>query len=287
MSTTTLVVGGTGTVGHNVAAGLRAAGADVVVATRDPARAQGGAEGVRRVRFDFTDGSSFGPALEGVDQVFLLAPPGYAAAHTLVAPFISALAASRVARVVLMTAAGVESSEEIPLRKVERLVEATGRRFVVLRPTWFSDNFHTFWLGGITAAGVIALPAADAKTPFIDARDIADAAVAALTSDRFDGRAFTLTGPTSLGYDEAAAILSRAADRAIRYVPIDDAPFRATLVSHGLPADYADLLVTLFQAARAGYLPAPNGAIEELTGHAPRTLEDYARDNARHWTQRA
>ncbi|MFO6063329.1 SDR family NAD(P)-dependent oxidoreductase, partial [Pseudomonas aeruginosa] len=56
--------------------------------------------------------------------------------------------------------------------------------------------------------GQIALPAGDSRTSFIDVRDIAASAIAALTSTAFDGKAFNLTGPEALSYADAAAILS-------------------------------------------------------------------------------
>ena len=133
------------------------------------------------MRFVFEEPSTYEAALAGVDRVFLLSPPGYADALRLVQPFID-VAGATVSRFVLMTASGVESDEAIPLRKVERAVEATGKRHVILRPTWFMDNFHTFWVHGIKTAGVIALPAAEAKTSLIDARDIADVATTLLRS---------------------------------------------------------------------------------------------------------
>ena len=41
-------------------------------------------------------------------------------------------------------------------------------------------------------------------------------------ADRFDGKAFNLTGPEALGYGDAAAILSAVSGRHDRYLPVDD-----------------------------------------------------------------
>ena len=84
---------------------------------------------------------------------------------------------------------------------------------------WFSDNFHTFWKSDVMQ-GNLRLPAAHGRTSFIDARDIAACAVAALTADKFDGKAFELTGPESLDYQQAAEILSAATERHIAYTPL-------------------------------------------------------------------
>ena len=239
-----LVLGATGTVGSVLVSSLLARGEHVIAGVRSPEKLAPQA-GLAARRFDYADPATFAPALAGVDRLFLLSPPGHADAYALVAPFLD-VALPLVKKVVLMTASGVEYNDEIPLRKLELRVQASGVRHVLLRPTWFSDNFHTFWYAPISQAGVIPLPAADARTAFIDARDIAESAAAALTSDAFDGQAVTLTGPEALTYGEAAELLSQVSPRPIRYTPIDDESFRASLVQAGLPADYAGLLTGLF-----------------------------------------
>jgi len=275
MSKTILVVGATGTVGSSVVETLAKGGHRVRAATRDPAKAKG-AEGVR---FDYGDPSTFRPALEGAEGIFLLSPVGHANSHGLVAPFLAEATRSG-APIVTMTAAGVEYDDAVPLRKIELDVERSGAPHVFLRPSWFNQNFDTFWYPTIQSDGVIALPAADAKTAFIDARDIGEAAAAVLTNPAHYGKAYTLTGPEALTYAEAAAILSDVAGRTIRYEPIDDTRFAAALGAAGLPPDYAGLLVALFGFVRQGAASQVDPSLATILGRAPRTLKDYARDYA-------
>jgi uncharacterized protein YbjT (DUF2867 family) len=215
-------------------------------------------------------------ALRDVDRLFMVSPPE-AAGDRLLGPFLEA-AVRRVERVVLMTANGVESSEEIPLRKVERSLERSGVPYTILRPTWFMQNFHAVWLPTIKATGTIQVPAAQSRTAFIDVRDIAECAAAALTQEGFTGRAFTLTGGEALTYGEAAAVLTRVTGRHIDYEPVDDERFYGGLFNAGMPPDYAAMLVTLFQAVRAGNAARVSDGVRTLTGKSPRTLEGYARD---------
>ena len=71
-----LVTGATGTVGSVVIRGLLEFGVPACAAVTDPARAQPTLPaGARPVRFDFTDPTTFGAALEGVQRVFLMRPP--------------------------------------------------------------------------------------------------------------------------------------------------------------------------------------------------------------------
>lgn len=175
---------------------------------------------------------------------------------------------------------GVEVSNQIPFRKLELVVEGSGLPFVHLRPSWFAQNFHTFWGHGVREHGTIALPADDAKVGFIDARDISAAAAAALTREDLElARPFELTGPEALTHAEAATVLSKATGRTIRYEPIGEDQFRAQLAPSGLSAAYIELLVGLFAAVRAGAAGRVTDELEQLTGTAPRTLAEYAKDH--------
>jgi len=190
-----LVTGSTSNVGRPLVERLGSLGERVRAASREPSRGEA-SDGVQPIWFDYGEPRSFDPALEDVDRVVVISPP-VPTPHPLVLPFLESATRDR-RKVVLMTAMGTEYEDDGSLRQVERALEQSGAPFVILRPNWFMDNFHTGWVEDITHTGVIALPAADARPSFIDARDIADAAVAALRSDRFDGRAFTLTGPADI-----------------------------------------------------------------------------------------
>lgn len=275
-----LVVGSSGNVGRNLTQELVRSGEQVRAATRDPSRVEA-REGVEPVRFDYADAGTFAPALEGADRVFVLGPPA-PSPHEVMIPFVEA-ATSGGRKVVLMTAMGTEFDDNGSLRQVELAVERSGAPFVFLRPNWFMDNFHTSWLEPIRQAGVIPLPAADARSSLIDARDIAASAAAALRTDRFDGRAFTLTGPEALTYSEAAATLSDASGREIRYVAVDDPSFIKSLVDAGVPSDLAQYLAMLFGFVRKGATAAISPAVEELSGRPPLTLKQYAHDHASAW----
>lgn len=275
-----LVIGSTSNVGRALVQQLSKEGERVRAATRNPSQLKALA-GVEPVRFDYADSATFAPALEGSDRVFMIGPPD-PTPHKVMIPFLEA--ATRVKRkFVLMTAMGVEFNDNGSLRQVELALERSGAAHVILRPNWFMDNFHGSWLAPIREASMIPLPAADARTSLIDARDIAASAAAALRSDEFNGQAFTLTGPEALTYAEAAATLSKAAGSEIRYAAVDDESFVKSAVDAGVPADLARYLATLFGFVRQGATAAVSPAVEQLTGRAARTLAQYAQDNATAW----
>lgn len=274
MSNKILVLGATGTVGRHVVEGLLAKGEAVKAASRS-GKPVAGAEGVV---FDYARPETFGPAFEGVDRAHVLLASGYVDAKGMLLPVIEAAAARKV-KVVFQSVIGVDADDSIPYRQVEIALEKSGTPYVILRPNWFSDNFHTFWKPGIDH-GQIALPAADGKSSFIDARDIAASAVAALTSSAFDRKAFNLTGPEALSYEEAAAILSEATGKPIAYNAITDEAFITILTGAGVPADYASFLASIFYPVRQGWTAVTTGDVETLTDKPPRSLKTYAADYA-------
>ncbi|UVD59055.1 SDR family oxidoreductase [Rhizobium sp. Pop5] len=274
MSNKILVLGATGTVGRHVVDGLLAKGETVKAASRS-GKPVAGAEGVA---FDYARPETFGPAFEGVDRAYVLLASGYVDAKGMLLPVIEAAAARKV-KVVFQSVIGVDADDSIPYRQVEIALEKSGTPYVILRPNWFSDNFHTFWKPGLDH-GQIALPAADGQSSFIDARDIAASGVAALTSSAFDGKAFNLTGPEALSYAQTAAILSEATGKPIAYNAITDEAFVGILTGAGVPADYASFLASIFYPVRQGWTAVVTGDVETLTGKAPRSLKTYAADYA-------
>ena len=169
--------------------------------------------GTEPVAFDDGKASNLDTLFDGVDRTYLLLPSGYPDAKGLLSPIVQ-VAASRGVKVVLESVLGVDADDNIPYRQVALLLERSGVPFVILRPNWFADNFHTFWKADITH-GKTLLPAGEGKTSFIDAREIAASAAAVLASDQHDGHAFDLTGPEALSYADAAKILSSVTGKSL------------------------------------------------------------------------
>ena len=104
-----------------------------------------------------------------------------------------------------------------------------------MRSTWFAQNFSEDYIAGGVLSGEVALPAGDMPEPFVDADDIADVAVAALTDDRHIGEVYELTGPRLLTFAEAVERDLRATGREIRYVPVSIDEFAAAVAAQGGP----------------------------------------------------
>lgn len=144
MTNKILVLGATGNIGKPLTGALVAKGEKVKAASRT-GKAVAGAESVV---FDFTDLSTIDNAFEGVDRVYVMVPTSHIDVVSLVTPVLD-VAIKKGVKIVLQSVLGVDADDSIPYRQLELKVERSGVPFVILRPNWFSDNFHTYWLAGI------------------------------------------------------------------------------------------------------------------------------------------
>jgi uncharacterized protein YbjT (DUF2867 family) len=274
---TTLILGAHGTVGSALSPLLAALGHRTRRATSRPPQA------ADEVAFNLLTGQGLSAALSGVDNAFLMVPPGHVNQDVLLAPVIEAARTHGLKRVVLMSAMGANADEQAPLRKAELQLQVSGLAWNVIRPNWFMQNFNTFWLQGIQQQGQIFLPTGRAKGSFIDARDIAAVAAQLLNADTHANAEFDLTGAEALDHDQVAAILSKVTGRAIGYTEVTPEAMRPGLLAAGLPADYADFLLMILSCFKAGYSERTTDAVQQITGRAPTSFLQYAQDHRAAW----
>jgi uncharacterized protein YbjT (DUF2867 family) len=273
-----LVSNANGKVGQEVAKALLAKGEKVRIGARDVAKARAEFPGADIVELDFARESTIASAVQGVVAVFSATPY-----HLLPAAedaLISAAKAAGVARYVKLSALGVESNPESPHSMAEKTLAASGLAWTVLRPTFFMQNYSTQAAASVRS-GAIYEPAGNGATAFVDTRDIADVAVAALTQPGHDGKAYALTGPAALTRDEVAEKLSRAIGRDVKYVEVDDAALREAMA--GAPSSLTELMSALFGYVRQGYTAGVATDIETVTGRPARDFARFAADHAQVW----
>ena len=126
----------------------------------------------------------------------------------------------------------------------------------------------------------MALPAGDTPEPFVDADDIADVAVAALTQDGHAGQVYELTGPRLLTFAEAVGEIATATGRQIRYLPVSIDEYAAAAAGQGVPAEVVELLTYLFSEVLDGRNARIADGVRRALGREPRDFTGYARDAA-------
>ncbi len=203
----TLVLGGAnGKTGRRVAERLKARGVPMRIGSRSA-----------EIPFDWEDQRTWAPALRDVSSVYLVFVPDLAVAGstTAIQSFMDLAVASGVKRVVLLSGRGEEEAQ-----LCEQIVQNAGLEWTVVRASWFAQNFSESFVRDMVMSGEVVLPAGQVAEPFVDADDIAEVAVAALSENGHSGQIYEVTGPRLLTFAEAVGEIVRATGRDIRYIPI-------------------------------------------------------------------
>ncbi|MFD9411460.1 NAD(P)H-binding protein [Streptomyces sp. NPDC059989] len=258
----TLVIGGHGKTGRRVAERLTALGRQVRIGSRSGEPA-----------FDWNEPATWVPALEGVDRVYVTYYPDLAfpGAAEQVGAFSKVAVDNGARRLVLLSGRGEEAAEVS-----EENLKASGADWTIVRSSWFNQNFSESFFLEPVLAGEIALPTGDAVEAFVDADDIADVVVAALTDDKHIGKTYELSGPRLLSYSDVATELSKATGREIKFIPVTNEEYRAVLRENDLPEEFADLFTMILDGRNAHLVHG----VEEALGRKPRDFADFARDAA-------
>ena len=277
-----LVIGATGSVGSEVLTQLIDAGEPVRASVSSSKSIAG--YGGETVRCDFGDPATFGPALDGVDRLFLMRPPAISDVKRFMRPFIEQAAHVGVAHTVFMSVMGV--NRVMPHWQVERDIEAAALSHTFLRPAFFTQNLSNAYRDDIAVHNRIRLPAGNGRTSFIDVRDVATVAVLALrTPAAHHGKAYTLTGDNNWSYNEVADLLTTCLGRRITYDRVSFLRYRRELRLAGLPTDYVRVQLLINAVARLGLAGHITETFAELVGRAPMALAESLNDLRSAWAR--
>ena len=258
-----LVIGGTGKTGKRIVNLLNQLGHNVRVGSRSGSPA-----------FDWHDPDGWTEAVEGMEAIYITYQPDLAVPGALEAIETLVKVAKRadVKKLVLLSGKGEREAQ-----LCEQVVIHSGLDHTIVRANWFNQNFsENFLLEGILS-GTVALPFAEMKIPFVDAGDIAEVAVKALTEDTHNGKIYELTGAESLTFEEAVQVISDTIKRPIAFTGVSIAEYVAALKAANLPSDFIWLIEYLFTEV----LGNPSNSeitndIENVLQRQPVSFKEYA-----------
>jgi len=278
-----LVTGATGHIGSGLALALKETGVEVRALVRDESKAQAlRDQGVEVAAGNFDRPETLDAAFSGVDKVFLLTSGNPEA----VKQASNAIAAAKRAgnpHVVRLSALVPEPADETILGRMHRATDdelkASGLPYTILQPTFFMQN--TMMAAQTVATdGMVYMPMKDGKLGMIDVRDIVEVATKVLTEDGHQGKTYELTGPASISFHDVVAGLSIALGKEVKYVDVPLEAGKEAMIGMGLSqwdADtYGELLVNFSQ----GGMNRTTDNVELITGHPPRSYEQFAQDFA-------
>jgi uncharacterized protein YbjT (DUF2867 family) len=279
-----LVTGATGNVGSEVVRGLRDLGRPVRAAVRHPEKSDRDPAGlVEYVPFDFARPETHGPALRGVEKMFLVRPPQISNTRKYVNPFLEAARAAGVRHVVLISLLGAEKNPMVPHRRIEDYLRSSGVPFTFLRPNFFMQNLSTVHREDTRERGEVFVPAGRDSTSFIDVRDIAAVAVKTLTEPGHEGRVYPLTGAEAPDYYAVAGAFTEVLGKRVVYPNPAIPRFVRRMLGRGMSPGFVLVMTAIYTTARLGLAGTVTPDSARLLGRAPITMREFLRDYRGCW----
>ncbi|MGH8176486.1 MAG: NAD(P)H-binding protein [Steroidobacter sp.] len=277
-----LVTDAAGHVGKAVIAELANHSVAVRVIGQDPAELLAAPPNVEIVRCNPADEMSLQQALQGVEAVLLACPytPQITEGQMRL---VAAAKRAGVARLVQLS--GVGANAEMCCARMlrwfgeaEASVAASGLKVTRLRPTMQMQMLLEF-APSIAQQGLIAGPFRSTRWTWVDARDVAAVAVAALRDASHADQTYIVTGAESVSYHDVAERLGGVLGKSIRYTDITANEARGWLQAKGVPPVMIEAKLELWDACASNLINvAPTNVVREVTGREPRSLEDFATD---------
>jgi uncharacterized protein YbjT (DUF2867 family) len=282
-----LVIGGTGTVGSQVARELLARKHEVRVLTRSADKAKGLPPGAQSVVGDLLDPYTVRTVFKGVDGVFMLCAVSATETHEGLMAVNGARMAG-VKRIVYMSVHNLEQALHLPhfgsKLPIENVVKSSGIAWTILRPNNFFQNDY-WYKEALLEYGVYPQPFGDVGLSRVDVRDIAEAAAIAFTASGHEGQTCNLVGPEVLTARGTAETWSRALGKKIVYGGNDLDAWEKQSLQY-LPAWMAfdfRLMYAFFQEKGLRGTATDVDRLTKLLGHAPRRYEDFVNETVRGW----
>ncbi|MFE1051285.1 NAD(P)H-binding protein [Streptomyces rochei] len=273
-----VVTGATGHLGrHVVRQLLEKVPADRVTAVvRDRDRAADlAALGVRIAVADYNAPESFDGVFAPGDRVLLISgnefDKGRVRQHTVV------IDAAKKADAALLAYTSAPSSLTAALaddhRATEEVLVGSGVPYVLLRNGWYHENY-TEQLAPVLEHGAVVQAAGDGRVSSASRADYAAAAVAVLTGEGHENKAYELGGDEAWSFAEYAAELSRQTGKEIVYTPVSTEAYTGILTGAGVPGPLADVFAGVDAAIEKGELVVTTGDLARLAGRPTTPLAE-------------
>lgn len=275
-----VVTGATGHLGRLVIDGLLAArvpAGQIAAVVRDKEKAAPlAARGVELRVADYSTPESLAGVFAAGDKVLLISGNEMG---QRVAQHGAVIDAARAAGVALLAYTGVLGGPDADFdlaaehKATEQLILDSGLPYTFLRNGWYHENY-TENLAPVLEHGAVVASAGDGRVASASRADYAAAAVAVLTGDGHQGKAYELSGDVAWSLAEYAAEIARQSGKDISYANVPAEQNLANLTGAGLPERFAAILVDVDGAIERGLLAGTSGDLTRLIGRPTTPLAD-------------
>jgi NAD(P)H dehydrogenase (quinone) len=269
---------------------------DLILMSRTPDKLADRAAAGCDVRYgDFDKPGTLNAAFEGADKLLLISGTRVGARVIQHKAAIDAAAASGVQHVVYTSFVNVEPDNPaivaVDHRETENLIKASGMAWTFLRDAHYADAMIVMAGPGVVASGTWLTNAGAGREAMVWREDCVDCAVAVLTNDGHDNKAYPITGPNLENFEEVAAMMSEITGKPIEFVETDDEGMFASFDAMGIPRKPVDDqsvegipwnsedMVSFGRAIREGYLEICTDDVEKITGRKARSVRELIEAN--------
>ena len=279
-----LVMGATGQVGGALIPLLATNPTlQVVAAARNPEKAA--KLGLPRVHLELDEYSTFAPALEGVDRLFMAT--GYTVDMLRQSKdLVNCAQRAGVKQIVHLGACGDDETRVAHYgwhQFIERYIESSGVTFTHLRPEIFMQNLLGYGGESYVKQGVIRHYVGSARLSWVDCDDVAAIAAACLIDpDKHAGMTYRL-GYEAKTYYELAEVFADVIGQPFTYEPRPPSEFLQTVLTAGAEPAYMKCVFDSYTDLTNGVDLRSDEVFEnfsQITGGSPLTLADFARRHA-------
>ena len=283
--TTVLVTGATGSVSSALRAELKdRPGIRIRALVRDPVKAHAlKSDGHDVVVADLEEPDTLAEAFDGVDVVFLLTPAS-ALEPSMGSNAVAAARRAGVRHVIRNSA--IKAGHDAPNRngrlhaQVEDALKTSGIPWTILRPHYYMQNLLSS-AQSVASDGTLYMNMGPGRVGMIDARDVGVFAAKVIEDlDRHAGKTYTPTGPEAVTMADAAATLTKVLGKPVNYVGLPQDAARQAMLGFGLPRWFVGNVVDYGTIYSDGWGDFVTSDFKDVTGHAARSFEKFARDFA-------
>jgi len=284
---TTLVIGGTGSLGKYILDRLASETAPIRCIVRVSNSIEKLPDYVHGYVGDLSKPITLAAAFNNVEKLFLLTPlHGSETQYGLTA--INAAKAAKVKKIVYLSVPINEHSQHIPHYKskqpIEEAILKSGIDYTLLRPNNLFQN--DFWVrAGILAYNTYPQPIGTIGLNRVDARDVADAIFNALTQPTHANKDYILHGPDILTGDTIAQRFSQHLNRTIYYGG-DDLKAWGKQAQHMMPAWMVTMLHEMYQYFQQHGQIATDEELayqDSIIGHPARDYDAFLEEIIPEW----
>jgi len=271
-----VITGASGQYGRMATDKLIAKGhaADLILITRTPVKLSDRTAAGCDVRYgDFDKPETLAAAVKGAKKMLLISGTRVGARIQQHKAAIDAAAAAGVRHIVYTSFVNVDE-------------------WTFLRDAHYADAMILNAGPGFIASGVWLTSSNGGREAMVWREDCVDSAVAVLTQESHENKAYPITGPHSESFEEVAAMLSEVCGKKIKLVETDDDGMYAHFDALGIPREpvddqsvagipwNSDDMVSFERSIREGYLDVCTDDVERLTGRKARSVRELIEANA-------